>query len=189
MKGLIMLKRSIITASLITVLSLPAPAFAWDMVDWYVDPEIDAYKLTTQQLCECIDTTDNIKDCLKAQYDMKYNIIMAERKAAEEEEKRRKTAGQTSYVAFGVLTKSGGVTSYNGHTETWYSSNARRHKDTANWTAGEDGIYRDSDGYIVVASSDLGYGATVETSHGMAKVYDSGCASGIVDVYVNWQGG
>ena len=50
----------------------------------------------------------------------------------------------------------------------------------------EDGYVADADGYIAVASSDLPMGSVVETPFGAARVYDTGCASGTVDVYVGW---
>ena len=71
-------------------------------------------------------------------------------------------------------------------TETYYSSNKARHKDTAQWTADEEGYYRDSDGYYVVASNDYEQGTVVTTSKGEAKVYDDGTDSGNIDMYVNW---
>ncbi len=88
----------------------------------------------------------------------------------------------------GVLTRSKGVVYYNGHKETWYSQKVLpggglhipgRHVD-------ENGLIRDGDGYICVASSDLPKGTLIETSLGMAKVYDSGCASGTIDIYTDW---
>lgn len=84
------------------------------------------------------------------------------------------------------LTKSGGVNYYNGRKETWYSSNVLYHYRTPEWTAGSDGVYRTSDGYVVVAASDLPQGSLVETSFGTGKVLDSGCAAGTTDIYVNW---
>ena len=124
---------------------------------------------------------------------------------AEQEEQARKEAEEAEYQAYlaslytpsyitstyadtpnGTLTKSGGVNYYNGRRETWYSSNQLYHKDTANWTVGSDGVYRDSDGYVVVASSDHKKGTKVETSLGTGKVYDSGCASGTTDIYTKW---
>lgn len=50
---------------------------------------------------------------------------------------------------------------------------------------GEDGIYRDSDGYVIVAANKGNLGAfdTVDTEYGMGKVYDTGCGYGIIDVY------
>ena len=86
----------------------------------------------------------------------------------------------------GVLTKDGGVNYYNGSRETWYSSNQLYHYRTNEWTAGADGVYRDKDGYVVVARSDMAQGATLETSLGTGKVYDSGCANGTTDIYTKW---
>ena len=83
-----------------------------------------------------------------------------------------------------------GVKYYNGHRETWYSQKVLpgsglkipgRH-------VADDGTIRDGDGYIVVAS-DLSYlsrGSVVMTSLGPGKVYDTGCAYGTIDIYVNW---
>lgn len=83
--------------------------------------------------------------------------------------------------------KSAGVWYDSNYRYTWYSSNVLYHYRTPEWTAGADGIYRDSDGYVVVASSDLPQGTVVEgTPFGACKVYDSGCASGTLDVYTNF---
>ena len=83
--------------------------------------------------------------------------------------------------------RSDGVWSDGTYRYTWYSSNVLYHYRTGEWTAGSDGIYRDADGYVVVASSDLPQGSVVEdTPFGAAKVYDSGCASGTLDVYTNF---
>ncbi len=87
----------------------------------------------------------------------------------------------------GVLTWSGGINYFNGHMETWYSMRE--------WTGnlgipgmyiGSDGIVRDCDGYICVASDDLAKGTVVETSLGTGKVYDCGPGSGIIDIYTDW---
>jgi hypothetical protein len=70
---------------------------------------------------------------------------------------------------------------------TWYSSNVKRHYRTDEWTPDSQGIYRDSDGYAVVASNDYPQGTVIEgTLFGAAKVYDYGCDSGTLDVYVNF---
>lgn len=93
-------------------------------------------------------------------------------------------------VSSSRLTKSAGVAYYNGHKETYYSQNVLpgsglnipgRH-------VADDGTIRDGDGYICVASdlSYLGRGATIMTSLGPGKVYDTGCAYGTIDIYVNW---
>ena len=88
----------------------------------------------------------------------------------------------------GALTPEKGVVYYNGHRETYYSQKVLpggglnipgRH-------VASDGTIRDADGYICVASSDLAWGTLVETSLGMGKVYDSGCASGTIDIYTDW---
>ena len=88
------------------------------------------------------------------------------------------------------LTKSKGGVYYNGHKETYYSERVLpgpglnipdRH-------VAEDGTVRDGDGSICVAS-DLSYlpkGSILLTSLGPAKVYDTGCAYGTIDIYVNW---
>lgn len=44
---------------------------------------------------------------------------------------------------------------------------------------------RDENGYICVASSDLAKGTVIDTPWGVAKVYDCGCASGTIDIYVS----
>lgn len=83
--------------------------------------------------------------------------------------------------------ESDGVWSDGTYRYTWYSSNAAYHYRTPEWTAGSDGIYRDAEGYVVVASSDHPQGTVIEsTPFGSAKVYDTGCASGTLDVYTNF---
>ena len=83
--------------------------------------------------------------------------------------------------------KSDGVWYDDQYRYTYYSSRVLYHYRTSEWTPNEYGIYTDSDGYIVVASSDYPEGTLLETSKfGTVKVYDCGCASGTLDVYVNW---
>ena len=83
--------------------------------------------------------------------------------------------------------KSDGVWNDGNYRYTWYSSNNLYHYRTGEWSAGSDGIYRDSEGYVVVASSTHGQGSIIaDTPFGAAKVYDSGCASGTLDVYTNY---
>lgn len=88
------------------------------------------------------------------------------------------------------LTKSGGVyyNPYTGLKETWYSQRVLpggglnipgRH-------VNEEGFVCDMDGYICVASSTYSKGTVIETSRGMGKVYDCGCAPGIIDLYTDW---
>ncbi len=88
------------------------------------------------------------------------------------------------------LTKARGALYYNNHKETYYSERVLpgyslqipgRH-------SADDGTIRDAEGYICVAAntSYLSRGTVVKTSLGPGKVYDSGCASGIIDIYTNW---
>ena len=101
---------------------------------------------------------------------------------------KNKNNTSTNNKNTGVLTKSKGVNYFNGHRETWYSQKVLpgkglkipgRHVDSR-------GLVCDCDGYICVASSDYPKGTIVETSLGTGKVYDSGCASGTIDIYTNW---
>ncbi len=93
-------------------------------------------------------------------------------------------------VSSNPLTSFKGVVYYNGHRETYYSQKVLpgnglnipgRH-------VADDGTIRDGDGYICVAAntSYMKKGTTLMTSLGPAKVYDSGCAYGTIDIYVNW---
>lgn len=87
------------------------------------------------------------------------------------------------------LTYTKGVVYYNNHKETYYAEEVLpgpglnipvRH-------VAYDGTIRDENSYIVVAS-DLSFyprGSIVETSLGLGKVYDTGCAYGTIDIYVN----
>lgn len=94
-------------------------------------------------------------------------------------------APQQTYIGDGF--ESDGVWQDENYRYTWYSSNVLYHYRTPEWTAGTDGIYRDAEGYVVVASSDHPQGTVIEsTPFGAAKVYDTGCASGTLDVYTNF---
>ena len=82
-----------------------------------------------------------------------------------------------------------GVIRWNGYRWTWYSERVLaggglkikgRHVD-------DNGYVCDGDDYICVASSTLKKGTVMKTPFGKdGKVYDSGCAAGTLDVYVNW---
>ncbi len=123
----------------------------------------------------------------------------ADRKTKQKEEEELTEAAKATVKAStsfgtvensgGALTKSKGVVYYNGHKETWYSTkegSAGVVTGIPGRTVGEDGIIRDGDGYICVASSDYPKGTVVETSLGLGKVYDTGCASGTIDIYTTW---
>lgn len=82
-----------------------------------------------------------------------------------------------------------GVLNWGGYRWTWYSQRVLpggglnipgRHVDG-------NGYVSDGEGYICLASNDLPYGTVVDTPLGKpGRVYDCGCASGTLDVYVNW---
>ena len=83
--------------------------------------------------------------------------------------------------------KTMGVIYDGGYRYTWYSERVLpggglnipgRHSD--------GNFVRDENNYLCVASNDLSYGTVIETPWGTAKVYDSGCASGTIDIYVSW---
>lgn len=96
----------------------------------------------------------------------------------------------SSVYSYNGLSKNKGAMNFNGHRETYYSEKVLpgtglnipgRH-------VADDGTIRDGDGYICVAAdpSYLARGSVLITSLGPAKVYDSGCAYGTVDIYVSW---
>ncbi len=87
----------------------------------------------------------------------------------------------------GVLTWSGGVNYFNGHMETWYTMREwKGDLGIPGMYIGSDGIVRDCDNYICVASDDHPKGTIIETSLGTGKVYDCGPGSGIIDIYTDW---
>ena len=83
-----------------------------------------------------------------------------------------------------------GVVEQDGTRYTWYSQNALPggglDELNANGRHVEGGYVMDADGYIAVASSDYPIGTTLDTPFGAARVYDTGCASGTVDVYTDF---
>ena len=89
-----------------------------------------------------------------------------------------------------ALTPSRGAQYFDGHKETYYSERVLpgnglnipgRH-------VADDGTVRDGEGYISVAADPafMPRGTVLMTSMGPAKVYDTGCAYGTIDIYVNW---
>lgn len=80
-----------------------------------------------------------------------------------------------------------GVIYSGGWRYTWYSENVLPGGGLnipGRWSDGD--FVRDGDGYLCVASSDLAWGTVIDTPWGAAKVYDSGCDSGTIDMYVSW---
>ena len=88
------------------------------------------------------------------------------------------------------LTKSRGAQYYNGHRETYYDEKVLPGQGLAipGRHVAEDGTIRDEEGYICVAANYeyMPKGSIIITSLGPAKVYDTGCAYGTIDIYVNW---
>ena len=94
------------------------------------------------------------------------------------------------HITSNPLNVSMGVKYFNGAKETYYSQRVLpggglkipgRH-------VADDGTIRDKDGYIVV-SCNYSFRSKYSkflTSLGPAKVYDTGCRQGVVDIYVNW---
>ena len=80
-----------------------------------------------------------------------------------------------------------GVIYWGGWRWTWYSENVLPGpglKIPGRWSDGN--FVRDENGYICLASDDLDWGTYVDTPWGPGRVYDCGCASGTIDVYVSW---
>ena len=90
------------------------------------------------------------------------------------------------------LTRSNGVVHYNGHKETWYSIHEPGQTSTAVRIPGKhvakDGTIRDEEGYICVAANQgfMRIYSTLMTTLGPAKVYDTGCSYGTIDIYTTW---
>ena len=84
------------------------------------------------------------------------------------------------------LTREGGINHFGGRLESWYSSNQLYHYRTGEWTVDNQGFYRTSDGYYVVAASDMPQGTVFQGSQGDCIVLDTGCAAGVTDYYVAW---
>ena len=125
------------------------------------------------------------------QYEQEQAALEAERQAAEAAYYYEPTYYAPTYS--GVSGDPDGLNSFvgiidgvNGTRETAYSSSVLYHYRTSEWTPDEYGFYRTDEGYYVVASSDYEQGTIIETSRGEAMVLDSGCDSGIVDFYTNW---
>lgn len=94
------------------------------------------------------------------------------------------------HVSDSPLSQSRGALYFNGHKETYYSQRVLPGPSLAipGRHVADDGTVRDAEGYICVAAdySYLAYGSVVMTSLGPGKVYDTGCAAGTVDIYVDW---
>ena len=95
---------------------------------------------------------------------------------------------QTSYSTYSPSDlRNMGVIYDGGWRYTWYSERVLPGGGLNIPGRYSDGNFvRDENGYICVASSDLAKGTVINTPWGTAKVYDCGCASGTIDIYVSW---
>ena len=95
---------------------------------------------------------------------------------------------QTSYSTYSPSDLMNlGVIYDGGYKYTWYSEQVLPGGGLDIPGRYSDGNFvRDENGYICVASSDFDKGTILETPWGTAKVYDCGCASGTIDMYVSW---
>ena len=102
---------------------------------------------------------------------------------------KKPSSVKTKMVYTAKTFKRMGVIKWNGWKWTWYSQKVLpggglkipgRHVDKNNYVC-------DKNGYIVLSSSSLKKGTVIKTPFGKkGKVYDTGCARGVVDVYTNF---
>lgn len=143
-------------------------------------------------------TVERVKE-MQAEYEAEQEVIRAqeeaERLAAEAatEAAAEEEWEETPYYDNAVVSSSPrelrtmGVIYSGGWRYTWYSENVLPGGGLnipGRWSDGD--FVRDGDGYLCVASSDLAWGTVIETPWGTAKVYDCGCDSGTIDMYVSW---
>lgn len=74
----------------------------------------------------------------------------------------------------------------NGWRWTWYTSRQLYHKNTKQWFLCDDGFYRTSDGYIVVASQHHEKGTIIDTPFGKGIVLDWCGTEGTIDIYTRY---
>ena len=82
-----------------------------------------------------------------------------------------------------------GVIYWNGWKWTWYSQKVLpgRGLKIPGRYVDKNGYVCDENNYICLSSSSLKKGTIIKTPFGKSgKVYDTGCAYDVVDVYVNW---
>ena len=86
------------------------------------------------------------------------------------------------------LTKSKGKVSFNGHFETWYSQRVLPGKGLKipGRHVTDDGLVRDQNGNICVATTLVGMGQEIATSLGTGVRYDTCSTPNTVDIYTNW---
>lgn len=145
-----------------------------------VNPETDGIPETTTS------RIDKIKsECSKKTSMVGQRITDKIKSVCSKESKTSTTTSAQSYTP--EQFRKSGVIYYGGYKYTWYSEKVLPGKGLNIPSRYSDGNFvRDGDGYIVLASSDLSKGTVVDTPFGKGKVYDTGCPSGVVDVYTSW---
>lgn len=173
--------------ALILSLLLASPAYAveWETepCDWYSSAHI------SQMVTES--ARDTARDGVNVSNDLRAATIEEWHRITTESQTAPYAPIQAYYSPYSNEFVSQGVVEENGTRYTWYSQRVLpgggldelnsngRHVD-------EDGLIRDADGFIAVASSDHEQGDVVATPWGDAKVYDTGCDSGVIDVYTDF---
>lgn len=86
------------------------------------------------------------------------------------------------------LTRAKGRVLFNGHYETWYSQKRLpgRGLNIPGRHVTGDGLVRDGNGLICVATTLVGMGQQIATSLGPGKRYDTCNTPNTVDIYTNW---
>lgn len=130
-----------------------------------------------------IDEMVVVRDTAIQERQKQQEALAAKRKQVETAQRTTNSQVNTSYSGD---FQSQGVIYQNGIRYTYYSSNVLYHYRTPEWTAGSDGIYRDSDGNVVVASGEYPQGSIVSTPFGQGKVYDYCGTANTVDIYVKF---
>ena len=134
---------------------------------------------------ELLNTKDEFTTMRDEALAAKERQLEQQRQKAQQQSQPSNT--QTIYSGNGSgLTQSSGVNYYGGRRETYYSSRVLYHYRTPGWTVDSEGFYRTSEGYYVVAASDMSQGTVFQGSKGLCQVLDSGCSENTTDYYVNW---
>ena len=140
-----------------------------------------ARKLKTQEkkYGKICDLRDDLSD--------RIDLAKIKIKEAKQRIKAKKEADARHSRMAASLQHNGTVCS-GGYKYTWYSQRVLpggglkipgRH-------VGLAGMIMDGSGRVCVASSTHSWGTVLSTPFGTARVYDSGCPYGIIDVYTNW---
>ena len=157
--------------------------------DWYsFDFEECAYFINAGYVTSDVPNEDEIIEIIGLDDDIEGNFFRY-KKSQDEIERVIETVAISSALYTPGQFQNLGVIYYGDYRWTWYSERVLpggglkipgRHND-------ENEYICDEDGYICLASSTLSKGTILNTPFGkQGKIYDCGCAVGIIDVYVSW---